>query len=106
MSPDAENTDAELLEMISQLGADERRVMLVLARRLLAGQAAYGRLDVGTDRRDFRRERALEIADLLLYSAFIELQQATRPATPLTLDDDDEGSRGDLVIVEVERATS
>lgn len=72
------STDAELLEVVSSLGVDERRVMLVLARRLLAGQAAYGRLDLATDRRNWGAERSLEIQDLLIYSAFAELTSETK----------------------------
>ncbi len=68
----------ELDGELADLGVDERRVLLVLARRLLAGQRHYGRLDVATDRRDWRRERSEEIADLLIYSAIAELAEATR----------------------------
>jgi hypothetical protein len=60
---------AELLDVVAELGTDERRVLLVLARRLLAGQHAYGRLDVATDRRDWGREASEEAADLLVYLA-------------------------------------
>jgi hypothetical protein len=61
--------DSALLDVVSKLGADERRVMLLLARRLLAGQHAYGRLDVAHDARDWRKERADELADALIYGA-------------------------------------
>ncbi len=64
----------DLLDVVSQLGADERRVLGLLARRLLAGQAAYGRLDLARDRRDWRAERSFEIQDLLIYSAFETLK--------------------------------
>ena len=69
---------APLGEVLAELGADERKVMLVLARRLLEGQKCYGRLDLANDARDFRHERASEVADLLIYSAFAELQQVAR----------------------------
>jgi hypothetical protein len=72
--------DADLLDVVGELGADERRVLLVLARRLLEGQRCYGRLSIATDPRDWRRERALEIQDLLVYSAFEELKAATEQA--------------------------
>jgi hypothetical protein len=65
---------AALLQTIEELGQDERRVLLALARRLLFGQKAYGRLDLANDRRDWRKERSLEIQDLLVYSAFEELK--------------------------------
>jgi hypothetical protein len=64
---------------MGELGPDEHRVILVLARRLLAGQRAYGRLDVATDGRDWRRERADELADALVYWAIGEVS-ATRNA--------------------------
>ncbi len=57
----------EIVAVVRELGPDERRVLLVLARRLLAGQCAYGRLDVARDGRDWRRERADELADALVY---------------------------------------
>jgi hypothetical protein len=69
---------SELLDVVFELGTDERRVLLLLARRLLEGQRCYGRLDLANDPRDFRRERSEEIADLLVYSAFMELQRAAR----------------------------
>jgi hypothetical protein len=65
--------DAELLEALAELGPDERMVLLALARRLLAGQAAYGRLDVARDARDWRKERAEELADALVYGAIAEV---------------------------------
>ena len=63
----------ELLAVVEELGADERRVLLALARRLLAGQAHYGKLDLAHDGRDWRRERAEELADALVYGAIAEV---------------------------------
>ena len=71
---------APLADVLAELGEDEYRVMLVLAKRLLEGQRCYGSVDLANDPRDFRHERAMEIADLLVYSAFAELQTATRGA--------------------------
>ena len=73
MATTNEPTDADLLDVVAELGPDERRVLLVLARRLRAGQAAYGRLDVAHDRRDWRKERAEELADALVYGAIGEV---------------------------------
>ncbi len=73
---------SELLEVVSELGDDERRVLLVLARRLLAGQGTYGRLDIATDRRDWRKERAEELSDLLVYDAIAEIAAETRRRKP------------------------
>jgi hypothetical protein len=66
--------------VVALLGDEERAVLLVLAKRLLAGQRAYGRLDLANDRRDFRAERGLEIQDLLVYSAIDELAREMRSA--------------------------
>jgi hypothetical protein len=96
--------DAELLDLLCELGPDERRVMLVLARRLLVGQWAYGRLDVARDRRDWGKEAREEAADLAIYSAIRIVADEHRRVEPVPSVDDDEGSRGDLVIVEVRRA--
>ena len=71
------NVDAKLLDVLAELGADERRVLLALARRLLEGQKAYGRLDLANDARDWRKERADELADALVYGAIAEVA-ATR----------------------------
>jgi len=64
--------------VLVELGEDERRVLLLLAHRLLEGQKHYGRLDLANDPRDWRRERAQELADVLVYGAFEELKGATR----------------------------
>ena len=67
-----------LADVLAELGEDERRVLLLLAHRLLEGQRCYGRLNLANDPRDFRQERASEVADLLIYSAFAELQAVAR----------------------------
>jgi hypothetical protein len=64
---------AELLDVVAELGTEERAVLLVLARRLLAGQRAYGRLDLARDARDWRKERGEELADALIYGAIAEV---------------------------------
>jgi hypothetical protein len=71
MSPSA--ALLELAAIATELGDDEVRVLLVLARRLAAGQRTYGRLDVAHDQRDWRRERAEELADVLVYTAIAEV---------------------------------
>lgn len=68
----------ELGLLVDELGDDEQRVLVVLARRLLEGQRRYGRLSLAKDKRDWRAERSLEVQDLLIYSAFIELRDADR----------------------------
>ncbi len=71
-------TDAagELGQVLENLGPDEQRTIAFLARRLLAGQRAYGAIDLEHDARDFGAERAEEIGDLLVYSAFAALRAA------------------------------
>ncbi len=70
--------------LIDSMGDDEIRVLLVLARRLKAGQDCYGKLDLENDKRDFRKERGEEVADLLVYSAFLELNAITKPSLACT----------------------
>jgi hypothetical protein len=60
---------SDLLDVIAELADEERAVLLVLARRLLAGQRTYGRLDLARDARDWRKEAAEEAADLAIYTA-------------------------------------
>jgi hypothetical protein len=69
---------ADLAEIAAQLEPDAVRVLAFIARRLLAGQRAYGRLDIATDRRDWRKERAEELADAFVYGAIAEIQAATK----------------------------
>jgi hypothetical protein len=64
---------ADLADVVGELGSDELRVLLVLARRLLAGQRHYGPLDVAHDGRSWHRERAEELADALVYGAIGEV---------------------------------
>ena len=68
----------ELHAVEAELGDDELRVLLVLARRLLVGQKAYGRLDVRNDPRDWRQERAAELQDLLIYTAIDEVARISK----------------------------
>ena len=71
--------DAELRALLDEGGGDERRVMLFVARRLIAlGQRAYGVLDIGSDPRNFMRERNEEIGDQLVYTALDALKQELR----------------------------
>ena len=58
------------------LGPDELRVLEHLADRLREGRRRYGELHLATDPRDWRRERAEEVEDLLIYSAFEVLKRS------------------------------
>ena len=70
-----------LLDVVRELADEEQAVLLVLAKRLLAGQRSYGRLDLAKDPRDWRKERADELADALVYGAIAEVA-ATIKAAP------------------------
>lgn len=63
----------ELLYVIHSLGRDEQRVLLFLAKRLAVGQRVYGKLNIAEDRRDWRKERAEELADASVYAAISEI---------------------------------
>jgi hypothetical protein len=69
----------ELLDVLAELGEQERAVLLVLARRLLAGQRCYGRLDLAKDPRDWRKEATEEAADLAIYMAIGIVSDGLRP---------------------------
>jgi hypothetical protein len=55
--------------MFPDLGADERRVLEVIAARLRMGARTYGALDVANDARDWRREASEELLDGCVYLA-------------------------------------
>jgi len=81
-----------LLDVVSQLGTDEKRVLLALARRLLAGQREYGKLDVAHDGRDWKRERAEELADALVYGAIAEVASTVAAPTLAEALEEDPGT--------------
>jgi len=59
--------EAQLVALVPQLGADELRVLVLIARRVLAGEARYGRLDLSHDPRDLGREALEELLDAIFY---------------------------------------
>ncbi len=73
---DRRESEASLAGILEQLGDQEIEAILWIATRLLHGQKRYGTLDLERDRRDFRHERAEELADALTYSAMDEIQRA------------------------------
>ena len=78
----------DLFATIVALGRDERRVLGVLARRLLDRQMAYGGLDLIADGRDWRTERADDPADALVSAAIVEVAETLAASR-----DDGEGAR-------------
>jgi len=68
----------ELDALLCALGTDELRTLRYLAERLLEGQRLYGAVDLANDPRDFLKERAEELGDALIYTAFAELKRRTK----------------------------
>lgn len=68
----------EIREIAELLSEDARGVLLTIARRLLAGQAKYGMLDLKADTRNWREERRQEKLDELVYDFFEERQRDIR----------------------------
>jgi hypothetical protein len=66
--------EARLLGVVRQLGPDERRVVLEVAERLVAGRKAYGPLGIANDGRDFNREAGDELLDAVAYLAMETLR--------------------------------
>lgn len=65
----------DLRPVWSHLGEDERRVVLLIAQRLLKGQETYALLNVATEKRDMRQEAAEELLDATAYLAVKALQR-------------------------------
>lgn len=63
----AMNPDIELLDVIASLGADERAVLIAIAKRLAHGARVYGTLDAKGDPRNWHAEAAEEACDLAVY---------------------------------------
>lgn len=60
--------------ILDDLEPDAIAALHYLAERLIVGQRLYGRLDLRTDPRDWKKEIRAEIGDLLAYFAFEELK--------------------------------
>jgi len=58
---------AELDGIVRELGTDEVKVLVAIARRLAMGRRVYGTLDIAGDRRDWKREATDEALDLAVY---------------------------------------
>jgi len=66
---------ATLQDRIAKLSEDERKVVEFIVERLEMGRGLYGALHLKSDTRDFTIERAEELADVLVYSACLELKR-------------------------------
>lgn len=66
----------ELAEITSILEPQAKVVLLDIARRLKAGQAEYGSMDMSRDKRDMFAEAAEEAMDFVVYAAMDRLKRA------------------------------
>jgi hypothetical protein len=71
-----------LAEVLGGLGADERAVILAIARWLAVGRKCYGALDVQGDARDWRAEAAEEALDCAVYLACETMRLSESGANP------------------------
>jgi hypothetical protein len=72
---DAQADAHAMIDALMKVDPQAVLVIRFIAGRMLAGYEQYGRLDIMADKRDFERERALELGDLLTYSAMAELRR-------------------------------
>jgi hypothetical protein len=70
------STREKLNRVLLELEPDALKAVLFLSERLLVGQGCYGKLDLSTDPRDWKKEKMSEVGDLLIYSAFETLKAA------------------------------
>lgn len=66
---------------------DELAVLLVIAERLSNGRVAYGPLNIGTDPRDWKLERRMELYDAITYSVIAEIAEGRKRDDMPTLPD-------------------
>lgn len=64
--------------LLARCSPDERKVVRVLLERIDRARPHYGPLDVATDRRDWRAEKAAEKADWIVYDAIEEVARGLR----------------------------
>jgi len=62
------NPQMELARLSGDLGPDEIRILVRVARRLWVGKERYGPMKVSGDRRDFQKEASEELLDWLVYT--------------------------------------
>ena len=71
--------DASLRATCAELGDDELRVVLLVAKRLAMGRKAYGPLDIKGDARDWQHEASEEALDCAVYLAAETLRREGTP---------------------------
>ena len=75
---DPERIRSRCMAGVARLDDDSLLVVDMLVQRMLAGREEYGRLDIGTDLRDWAAEGAEEAIDLAAYLAIGLLKRSTR----------------------------
>jgi hypothetical protein len=75
-------TRERILAALDRLGADELEVLAIVSERLVMGRSQYGELQLATDRRDFRHEALLELADGCVYLAAGIVRAGRAPTVP------------------------
>lgn len=71
---------AELAALDAESSYDELRVKRVFGLRMKLGRERHGPLDISSDTRNYRRERAEEYIDAAVYDACDEIDRADRAA--------------------------
>jgi len=64
-----EAIESDLRAVLAELGDDELRVVVLVAKRLAIGRTCYGPLDIKGDTRDWRHEASEELLDGCVYLA-------------------------------------
>ena len=72
--------EQELRALMDNLGPDEIRILLRVARRLEFGRQRYGDMKLRTDKRNFAENAAEELLDWLVYTE-CELERAAQRKT-------------------------
>lgn len=62
-----------LSDLNGRLAPDAQRVLHGIAKRVVAGQAKHGHLDIATDKRDWRKETRAEMEDAIVYRTIAEI---------------------------------
>ena len=71
--------DASLRATCAELGDDELRVVLLVAKRLGVGRSCYGPLDIKGDARNWRHEASEEALDCAVYLACETMRREGTP---------------------------
>lgn len=68
---------AQIEGMLPAMSLDELRVLREICTRVNGARESYGPLELSTDRRDWRRERANELFDAMFYECALALKASS-----------------------------